>query len=168
MSFLIIAFGFLLALRGMRPASLQKPFEGLVCLWREAADLFLTVLLILAMEAFALAAGGSWGLVQDYAVLVSGLVAWLLSRYQKKTDVFFLAVVGILFMIRMKNADLFLGFSLAWALVMGIALFQTFFLGLRHRLLFARLPGSMKGWPLLCLLAASLSMLLGGVVSVVF
>ncbi|MFH1208890.1 MAG: hypothetical protein V1673_04970 [Candidatus Omnitrophota bacterium] len=43
MYFLIITFGFLLAMRGARHTPLQRPVEGLRRIVREAADLFLTM-----------------------------------------------------------------------------------------------------------------------------
>ena len=42
MYFLIITFGFLLAMRGGRHAPLQRPLEGLRHIVREGADLFFT------------------------------------------------------------------------------------------------------------------------------
>ena len=162
MYFLIITFGFLLAMRGARPAPLQRPIEGLRRIVREAVDLFLTASLILAL--FALAAGSEdirTG-VREYAILGFGIAAYLLSRYQKKTDVFFLSLIAIVFMISSKQHDLSQGILLAGVTSAGIALFQACFLGLRYKLLFSPVPASIKGWPGLCFLAGFISMVLWG------
>jgi hypothetical protein len=168
MYFLIITFGFLLAMRGARPAPLQRPIEGLRRIVREAVDLFLTASLILAL--FALAAGSEdirTG-VREYAILGFGIAAYLLSRYQKKTDVFFLSLIAIVFMISSKQHDLSQGILLAGFTSAGIALFQTCFLGLRYKLLFSPVPASIKGWPGLCFLAGFISMVLWGLWNSVF
>lgn len=160
MYFLIITFGFLLTMRGARPAPLQKPVEGLRRIGREATDLLLTTGLIWTLWEVALTFAETRLLAQEYAVLGFGIAAYLLSRYQKKNDVFFLTVTGIVFWISLRQTDLLHGLSLAWAVSMGIALFQTCFLGLRYRLLFSNVPGSMKGWPVLCLLAGFIALVL--------
>ena len=164
MYFLIIAFGFMLAMRGTRPAPLQKPAEGLVLTWREAADLLLTINIMLVLWAAAVAFEKTQAAAREYALLGFGIAAYLLSRYQKKTDVFFLAVLAIVFMIHSRQADLWHGLSLTWAVSVGIAVFQTCFLGLRYKLLFSRVPASMKGWPILCLLAACIAIVLRGLI----
>lgn len=164
MFFLIITFGFMLALRGAKPAPLQKPVVGLVRTWREALDLLLTISLILIMWAGAMELEKIQAAVREYAILIFGISAYLLSRSQKKTDVFFLAVIAIVFKISSEQADLVHGLFLACAVSGGIALFQTCFLGLRYKLLFSRVPASMKGWPVLCLLAAFIALVLKSLV----
>lgn len=168
MYFLIIPLGFLLAMRGAKPAPLQDPAKGLACVWREAADLLLTTGLTLTLWAAAVALDKTQILAREYAILGLGAVAYLLARYQKKNDVFFLACAGIVFWISLRQNDLFHGLSLAWAVSLGIALFQTCFLGLRYKLLFSDVPDSMKGWPILCLLAAFISMALGSLGDLIF
>lgn len=168
MYFLIITLGFLLAMRGSRPAPLQRPAEGLERVWREAADLFLTTGLVLTLESAVVVLEMLRVPANEYKILTLGIATYLLSRYQKKTDVFFLVTVAIVFLISSRQSDLLHGLSLAWAACVGIALFQTGFLGLRYKLLFSRTPGAMKGWPLLCLLAAFLSVLFGGIGHLVF
>ena len=160
MYFLTITFGLMLALRGARPARLEKPFEGIARVWREAADFFLTVSLALVLLAFLAAWEGTRTAAREYAILGLGIASYLLSRYQKKTEVFFLAATVVAFAISLKQADLFNGLSLVWGVSFGLALFQTCFLGLRYKLLFSRVPPSVKGWPMLCLLAAFLSLIL--------
>jgi hypothetical protein len=162
MYFWIIAFGFLLAVRGARPSPLQKPLEGLKQISHENKDLFFTMGLILALWAFASEFEMSQGSVRGNAILTTGLAAYLLSRYQKKGEVFFLSAFTGAFMISQKQSDLFQGLIWAGAVSSGIVLFQAGFLGLRHRLLFSRVPSSMKGWPALCLLAGAISIALGG------
>jgi hypothetical protein len=164
MYFLIIPFGFLLAMRGAKPPPLQRPVEGLKRIGREAADLFLTVSLILTLWAFLVAFGKNPGAVREYAILAFGIVAYALSRYQKKTDVFFLSVLASVFMISSKPCGLLPGIFLAGIVSAGIAFFQACFLGLRYQLLFSRVPVSMKGWPILCLLAGWIAVVLWGVV----
>ncbi len=155
-------------MRGARPAPLQRPEEGLKRIGQEAADLFLTTSLILTLWACAAIAGKIQAGVQEYAILGPGLAAYLLSRFQKKSDVFFLSVVAIVFAISSKQYDLSQGIILSGVLSAGIALFQVCFLGLRYKLLFSNVPSSMKGWPMLCLLAASISMVLGSLWGLVF
>ena len=171
MYFLIITFGFLLAMRGARPAPLQKPVEGLRRVGREGVDFFLTTSLILTLWVLALAVEKIQAGAREYEVLGLGMAAYLFSRYQKKTDVFFLCVLASAFMISSKQHDLLGEIFLAGGVSAGIALFQVCFLGLRYKLLFSRVPASMKGWPILCLLAGFISLVLWslpGLVSKVF
>ena len=168
MYFLIITFGFLLAMRGARPAPLQKPVEGLKRIGLEAMDFFLTTSLVLALGMFAAAFEKIQTGVQEYAILGFGITAYLLSRYQKKNDVFFLSVTASVFMISSRQHDLPQGILLAWAVSAGLALFQICFLGLRYKLLFSHLPASVKGWPSLCLLAGFVSIVLWGLGNLVF
>jgi len=167
MYFLIITFGFLLAMRGARSAPLQKPVEGLKRIGLEAMDLFLTVSLILALWAFVATLEKIQPVVRDFSILGPGLAAFLLSRYQKKTDVFFLSVMASVFMINAEQYGPLQGILLAGVVSAGIALFQVCFLGLRYKLLFAHMPPSMRGWPSLCLLAGFIALILwsfGGLV----
>ena len=168
MYLLIITFGFLLAMRGARPAPLQKPGEGLRRVGREATDFFLTTSLILTLWALALTFEEVRAEAQGYALLGFGIAAYLLSRYQKKTDVFFLSVLASVFMISSKQHNLSHGILLAAIVSAGIALFQACFLGLRYKLLFSHVPPSMKGWPSLCLLAGFISIVLWGLRGLVF
>lgn len=165
---LMISLGFLLAVRGSKEGALQRPAEGLSRIWREAADLLATIALIVTVEAWVSAAQGGALVTRDYAVLLPGLMAYLLARYQKKTDVFFLAATVVAFMVRSCQRDLAHGLSLAWAIAFGVAVFQTGLLGLRYRLLFVRMPTSVKGWPSLCLLAAFLALVLGAAAGMLF
>jgi hypothetical protein len=168
MYFLIIALAFLLAMRGTRPAPLQKPGEGLKRVWCEAVDFFLTTSLVLALWTFAQAFKRIQPSARGYAILGFGIMAYLASRYQKKTDVFFLSVLASVFMISLKQHDLSRGILLAGIVTVGIAVFQTCFLGLRYKLLFSNVPPSMKGWPVLCLLAGSIALILRGLGGLVF
>ena len=168
MCFLIVALGLLLALRGARPVPLQDPAEGLARVWREAVDLFLTAGLTLTLLAVATASKNTQAIVNEYRVLGLGLIIYLLSRYQKKSDVFFLAATALVFMVSARQDGLLHGLSLAWAVSLGLALFQACFLGLRYKLLFSRVPLSVKGWPVLCLLAAFLSLSLWSLGRLVF
>ena len=168
MYFLIIPLGFVLTLRGGRSAPLQRPVEGLTRVWCEAADLFLTTSLILTFGAVALGWLRSRGITGGYTILGFGVAAYALARYQKKTDVFFLVSFLIAFMIHSGSVDLLSGLSVGWAVSFGIAIFQTGFLGLRHRILFSNVPSSMKGWPLFCLLAGFLSVILWSVGRLIF
>lgn len=168
MYFWIIAFGFLLAMRGAQPAPLQRPLEGLKNIGRENKDLFFTLSLILAIWTFVSGFEKIQIAVREYAILGFGLMAYPLSRYQKKGDVFFLSVLAGAFMISFKQSDLSQRVLWAGAVSAGIALFQVGFLGLRHRLLFSRIPVPAKGWPLLCLLAGFISMALWGLGRLVF
>lgn len=168
MFFLIITFGFLLAVRGARPAPLQKPSEGLRRVWRESADLFLTLSLLLASWTALASFEKTQFFAREYTILGLGLFAYGLARYQKKTDVFFLAATVMTFAVILKQDGLLNALSLAWIVSVGIAIFQGCFLGLRYKLLFSQVPDSMRGWPILCLLAGFISMALWGVGRLVF
>lgn len=168
MYFLIIAFGFILALRGARPSSPQRPGEGFARVWREVVDFFLTASLALALLSASASFEATRLITKEYAVLGLGLTAYLLSLYQKKTDVFFLAVTATAFMIYSRQEDLLSRLSITWAVSAGFGIFQTGLLGLRYRLLFSRVPVSVKGWPQLCLLAGFLSVILWSAGRLVF
>jgi len=168
MYFLIITFGLMMAMRGTRPAKNDKPAQGIARVWRETGDFFLIVSLALVLLAIAAECEATQWAAKEYAFLGLGLVSYLLSRYQKKTEVFFLAATVVAFMISVKQTDLLTGLSFAWAVSLGFALFQTCFLGLRYKMLFSRVPASMKGWPVLCLLAAFISLVLGSLGRLVF
>ncbi len=161
MLLVILSFGFLLALRGTRALSLQRPVEGLIRIWREAADLFVTAALVVTLEALLAATQEAAWVARDYAVLISGVAAFLLARYQKKTDAFFLTAFVLAFLGRSLAPGLLAGCSWLGTVVFGIAAFQTGLLGLRYRLLFSGVPAQVKGWPVLCLLAALLALVFG-------
>lgn len=168
MFYLIVSFGFLLVMRGAHPAPLQDPAEGFRRVVRETADLFLTAGLILACGAAAMAFKAIRLVAEEYTLLGYGVAAYLLSRYQKKTDVFFLCALAVVFMISSRQAGLPQEILLVLTVCVGIALFQILFLGLRYRLLFSDVPVSVRGWPVLCLLAGLLSLVLGGLESMIF
>ncbi|MDD5225712.1 MAG: hypothetical protein PHV97_00830 [Candidatus Omnitrophica bacterium] len=130
MYFLIITLGFVLAMRGAKPAPMQNPGEGLRRICREAADFFLTTSLILTLETLAEAFEITQGVAREYTILGLGLAAYLLSRYQKKTDAFFLCILASVFMISSKQNDLEREIFWAGVVSAGIALFQACFLGL--------------------------------------
>jgi len=167
MFFLIITFGFLLAMRGARPAPLQRPVEGFKRVWREAIDFFLTTSLILVFWTLITTVKEIQPFVREYTILSFGIAAYLLSRYQKKTDVFFLSVIASVFMIASEQYALLQEILLAGTVSAGIALFQTCFLGLRYKLLFSPVPVPVKGWPILCLLAGFISAVLWSLKSLV-
>lgn len=168
MYFLIITFGLLWAMRGGRSASLQNPAEGLKRIGRDTLDLFLTASLILTLGSFA----GNFEMTptgaREYAILSFGLIAYLLSRYQKKPDIFFFTVLASVFLIHSKQPGPAKGVWMALEMSLGIAIFQVCFLGLRYKLLFSRVPVSMKGWPVLCLLAGFISVVLWSFKGLVF
>lgn len=160
MYFWTIAFGFLLALRGAKPAPLQKPVEGLKRVGRETVDFFLTTSLVLTLWAAVAALDKTRLFAQTYAVLGLGVLAYGSACYQKKTDLFFLSVLTAAFMVHSNSQNLLRELSRALALSAGLAIFQACFLGLRYKLLFSDVPASMKGWPVLTLLAGFISMVL--------
>lgn len=168
MYFFIISFGFLMAMRGARPAPLQKPGEGLRRLVRETADFFITVSSVLTLWAFVTAFERIQAGVWPCAILGSGIAAYLFTRYQKKTDVFFLSVISSVFWISSRQPDLLRGILGAGVVSAGIAFFQACFLGLRYKLLFSNVPASAQGWPLLCFLAGFISIVLWGFRGLVF
>lgn len=160
---ILIFFAFLFAIRGKK----QGPFElrqpKMMGVWREAVDLFLTLALMLVFYTGMAAVEKVGVLVQDGSLLFFGLSGYALSKYQRKTDVFFLSVTAMAFFINQISAGLFHGLSLAWIVGVGAGFFQAGFWGMRHRLLFSRIPESVKGWPALCLLASFISLALWGI-----
>ena len=110
---LIILAGFLLAMRGARPAPLQKPGQGLLKIWREAADLLLTVDLTLMFLAALLLFKETRPFAQEYSLLGAGLIVYLTARYQKKTDTFLLSAIVIVFWIYTRQYDPVHGLAMA-------------------------------------------------------
>jgi hypothetical protein len=135
---------------------------------RDVADFFLTGSLILSLGALLTAFEKTQVLVGEYTILGLGLAAFLLSRYQKKTDVFFLAVFASVFMVSSEQHGFSKSLLQILAVSAGIGLFQACFLGARHKLLFSNVPASMKGWPILCLLAGFISVVFWSFRSLVF
>ena len=160
---LVIMFGFLWTLRGSRYAFSQKPIPSFFWIWREATDLFLTLALIAALFALASSFDGCRGFVQEYPILLTGAAAYLLARYQRKPDLFFLLATVASGTAFSAGTGMFYNLSWAWAVSFGIALFQTCFLGLRHKLLFSNVPEAVRGWPVFCLLASFVSLALWGI-----
>lgn len=160
---LVIIAGFLFAIRGSRQAFSQRPVPSFFRIWREATDLFLTLGLMAAFFVLAVSFAGCRGFVREYAVLLTGVTAYLLTRYQKKSDFSFLFVTALASLPLSFREDLFYSLSWAWAVSVGVALFQTGFLGLRYKLLFSRVPEAVKGWPVFCLLASFVSLALWGI-----
>ena len=157
---LILTAGFLFAIRGSRQVFLQRPFPSLFGIWREATVLFLTLALLAAFFALAASVAAWRSFVQDHDLLFAGAAAFLLTRYHGKSDFFFLMVTVLAVSGFSSGEDFFYNLSWAWAAGAGIALFQTGFLGLKHKLLFSNVPEPLKGWPVFCLLAAFVSLLL--------
>ena len=58
--------------------------------------------------------------------------------------------------------------SLCLVLAVGFFLFQFAFKGLKYALLFSRVPRTVKGWPALCLIAFCVSVVLSGLVMLIF
>ena len=168
MYFLIISLGLLLAMRGAKPAPIHRPGDGFRRAGKEALDFFLTTSLVLGVGALAETFGKTQAGAREYSLLIAGLMAYLLSRHQKKTDVFFLSVLVSVFLISSRQFGFMKGIYLAGGVSAGILLFQICFLGLRYKLLFSRIPASVKGWPVLCLLAGFISMILWGLRGLAF
>ncbi len=165
---LIIVAGFLFAIRGSRQAFSQRPVPSFFWIWREATDLFLTLGLIAALFTVTASFAGCRGFVREYAVLLTGATAYLLTRYQKKSDFFFFFVIALASTPLSVREDFFYNLSWVWVASVGVALFQTGFLGLRYKLLFSSVPEPVKGWPVFCLLAAFVSLALWGLGRYVF
>ncbi|MBU9888344.1 MAG: hypothetical protein KTQ49_00560 [Candidatus Omnitrophica bacterium] len=164
----ILIVGFLLAIRGSQQSFSRQPVPSFFRIWREATDLFLTLGLVASLFAAASSYEEAAALIQRNSFLGVGVTVYLLTRYQKKTDTFFivatlLAIPGV----TVREGPLY-ALSWAWAASVGVALFQTAFLGLRHKLLFSDVPGPVRGWPLMCLLASFICLLLERVGSYVF
>lgn len=160
---LIVLMGFLFAIRGARGMSFQRPVTSFWRIWREAADLLLTWGLLTGIFLMAVGFDPLRSFARQYVLLFLGFGAYLLARHQHKTDFFFLSVTILSFLGLRTSGDYIFNLSWAWAVSFGAALFQTCILGLRYKLLFSRVPGLMKGWPLICLLGAFISLAFWGV-----
>ncbi len=165
---LIITFGLLFAIRGVKSLTLQNPEKTLPEVWRQAVDFCLTLAFTLLYFEASLCIVGIQSFVQDHALLVIGFLAYVFSKYQKKTDIFFLSMTVLTFLIYSEQKNLLHGLFWVGAVSIGIALFRTCFLGLRYKLLFSRVPKMMQGWPILCLLASLLSLALWGIGRLIF
>lgn len=165
---LIIAFGLLFAIRGVKSLTLQYPEKTLPEVWRQAVDFCLTLwFILLYFEAMLnIVLIRAW--VQDHALILIGFLAYVFSKYQKKSDIFFLSISVLIFLIHREQANLPQGLFMATVVSVGIALFRTCFLGLRYKLLFSKVPKSMRGWPILFLLASFLSLALWKIGALVF
>lgn len=159
---LIMTFGLLLAVRGQQNAFSQRRHPNFLRVWSETIDFSLSISLLLALYAGALSFPNAQSPVQSYSLLFFGLLSFCLSRYQKKTDIFFFSITVIGFFISLVSSHFFQGLSFAWAVGIGIGFFRMCFLGLQYKLLFSRVPGSTQGWITLFLLAAVLSLILQG------
>lgn len=165
---LIIVFGFLFALRGAKNLSLQRPTENFPTICRHMVDLFFALSFLVLSFMAAMRCSIIRDLVRDYNFLFFGILALVFSKGFKKTDVFFLCSSVLAFLICEQQKDLVGRFSLVWAVSVGTALFRTFFLGLRYKILFSAVPEPVKGWPILCLLVSFLSLALWGIGRLIF
>ena len=158
----IALFGFILSMRAARSGSVRRPEEGLRQIALGALDLFLSMSLAIMLGAALVAFGSVRSWAQEYEMLIQGGVLYFLSHYQKKPAAFFLVSLSLAFLVGSRQSDPLREMALALAVSAGVMVFQVFFLGLRYRILFSRVPVSMKGWPLLCLLASLIALILEG------
>ncbi|HQB93721.1 MAG TPA: hypothetical protein PK997_00765 [Candidatus Omnitrophota bacterium] len=164
----IAGAGFLFAVRG-RHAFLPRESVSpeLSGVWREMLDLFLTVALSLTIFNALLLWDRTAVAVRGADFLVLWCFAFLAGRYQKKDGVFHLTAAVIALAV-LEAKDLALQLSLAGAVVGGLFLFLTAFAGLRYAVRFSKIPETVRGWPLLCLLAFCIMTILGGILSYIF
>ncbi|HNX69196.1 MAG TPA: hypothetical protein PLL75_02365 [Candidatus Omnitrophota bacterium] len=165
---MITVFGFLLAIRGQKSALLARHRPDFFGVWREALDRFLTAGILLALYALALAFDATRPLARENGILFFGVFGYVLSRYQGKTDIFFLTAALLAFLVSQHSADLRQGLGEVFVIVAGIGGFQAALLGLRYRLFFSKVPASVRGWPVICLLASFVSLALWAIAARVF
>lgn len=166
---IITGFGFLFSLRTARTGTAEKKTDlflrSLAC---DALDLCLSLLLLVTLYDLGQIWGGTLMGPQDMGFLAIWAAAFLIGRYQKKQELFFISLAVIASLIVSATRQWSVQLELILVLVFGIFAFQVAFKGLKHALLFSRVPESMKGWPVLCLLAFCVTVVLGGFISLIF
>lgn len=159
-AFLMIAFGVLLSIRESRSLWIKKPAQSLSHIWQSMGEFFLALsFMTIFFTAPTIFSQTPW-LVQKDSLVLIGVLSYAFSNLYKKGDVFFLVLTLAVFLVLLQQDDLSGRLLLCLKLYLGIGFFQTCFLGLRHRLLFSNLPVSMQGWPVLCLLASFISLVM--------
>lgn len=160
---LVAGLGFLLAVRGKKNVSLQKRHPDLSGACRETVDLSLTMSLMFVLYEWGAGFQGAQGFIREFSFLFLGLAGYGLSQYQKKTDLFFLTACALVFYINAGDQDFYKKLLWLWTVGAGIGFFQACFLGLQYKLLFSRVPHSVQGWPVFCLLAAAIALVFKGI-----
>jgi len=165
----IIAFGLLFSLRAVRTRGDEKR-AGLFLqgLWRDALDLFLSILLLVTLYDLGAAWGKFSGDFRDLDFLILGAAAYFVGSYQKRSELFSFSCAALAYAVGAAYQDWPAQCALALALVSGIFAFQMFFKGMKYAIQFTNVPGTMKGWPVLCLIAFCIAVVLSGIATLVF
>jgi hypothetical protein len=164
---IVMAFGFLFSLRAVRAGAGEKR-TGLSqgALWHDAADLAVSLLFLVVLYDLGAAWEKAAAWLPDFGFLGLWGGAYLIGRYQKKPDIFFVSLA--VFAYAIVTAFLRTEIHIALALPLGIFIFQVFFKGLKYALLFSRVPEPVKGWPILCLTAFCITVILSGALALFF
>lgn len=165
----ITGFGFLFSLRAVRARAGEKRTDlSLRNLWRDALDLFVSLLFLVTLYDAGMAWERSAYWFREYDVMIFWIAAYLTGKYQKKSELFFLSLAVVAFMIVAFPQPWGAQFFLCMAVTVGIFIFQALFKGLKYALIFTRTPETMKGWPVLCLLAFCLTIILNRFAILIF
>jgi hypothetical protein len=159
----IAIFGFLLSMRGE-----QKRGFSLVAIWRETLDLFLTQILTVTIYHSLLLWSAATLVIGEFGFLILWLLIYLIARCQKKPDLFLITAVLITHAVVQVNESWLIQSSLLLVISSGLFIFQAAFKGLRHAIRFSGIPPAMKGWPALCLIAFCISVVISGMLDVLF
>ena len=167
--FAVIAFGFLFTEKEAG-SGLGKPWA--LPSWgrslREGLDFFVTAAFLVTLGSllFSVEQVPLWA--KDSSILILGSVSYLLGRYQKKTDLFFLASTALSCYVLSDQREWGEALSLLGVLGAWIFVYQGFFFALKQKLFFLKIPPQMKGWPVTLLTGACLSLILWGFGSLIF
>lgn len=166
---IVAAFGFLFSLRVARAGkNEQKTSLSPAGLWRDAIDLVLSLFLVVVLYDLSASWEKAAAWLPDFGFLGLWGAAYFIGRYQKKPDLFFISLAILACVIVTVSRRVENHFTLAIGLTLGIFVFQFMFKGLKYALLFSRLPPPVKGWPVLCLVAFCITVILSGAVILLF
>ncbi|HPW76681.1 MAG TPA: hypothetical protein PLK73_01935 [Candidatus Omnitrophota bacterium] len=159
----IAIFGFLLSIRGE-----QKRGFSLVAIWRETLDLFLTQILAVTLYHSFLRWSTATSVIEEFGFLILWTLIYLIAKYQKKPDLFLITAVLITHAVVQVCEGWLIQSSLLLVIASGLFIFQAAVKGLRRAILFSGIPPAMKGWPVLCLIAFCISVVMSGILDILF
>ncbi|OQA54698.1 MAG: hypothetical protein BWY42_01648 [Candidatus Omnitrophica bacterium ADurb.Bin277] len=165
----LAGFSFLLSVRAVRnlpgiPGE-RMSFAGI---WREILDLYFSMLLIVTVHAVWSVSGFAAGTDRETGFLILWLLAYGVGRLQGKTDLFFIVTAILAHSAVLFSESRILQFSFLTFTAAVFFCFRVVFQGLRHALLFTNTPSAMKGWPVFCFLAFCITLVMSGILRLVF
>lgn len=134
---------------------------------KEGIDLFLTVFLIFVFHYTLRSFNNALYLVESFYIAVVPVLGYTLSRYQKKGNIFFIAVICVYAFV-MNQATLFQAVSSSFLIAVGAFLFCAFMSGFRQKIKLLHIPTPMKGIAIYLLVAFFIALIFTEIMSVVF